>query len=436
VAVLLAGLVGVAWADEPRTSPPPAASPSPVGVDDLRAEVERLRRDLDAVRAELQALRAPGAAPSADAARLERLETLVHQLEERLRQTADALEALSSEVYKRLTLSVYGSLEARNYSGDNGFLDGNLVELVLSGRPHKRLSLVTQIEFERAGGAGRGGEIVVEQAWAGLQLTSDVTFRAGIFLVPFGNTNLDHFPFKREVVTPPLINQVAAPGDWSDNGVGLSGRRLFGHTWLLSFDMYAGAGLGDELGAGGLRAARQPYGIDNNRDTALMGRLALARGQRFELGLSGYRGAYDDQGQRGLGAFALDLLLARGPLRFNAEFDSFAADRGTEPGARYRGVYARLVYEFGRAWLPRTFLGRDFEDPRLQLVAQYDLARTEGPDEGGFGRRRERRLTAGLNWRPSSQWVLKATYEINSTDAAPLVRGDRDGFIGSINFVF
>ncbi len=422
-------------ASSPRPSAEPSSLPTAAA---LQAEVERLRADLDALRAELAALRAPDATVTrapAEAERLARLEDLARELEERVRQIADSLEALSSEVYKRLTLSVYGSLEARNYSGDNGFLDGNIVELVLSGRPHKRLSVVTQIEFERAGGAGRGGDIVVEQAWAGLQLFPELSFRAGIFLVPFGNVNIDHFPFKRDVVTPPLINQVAAPGDWSDNGVGLNGRRLFGH-WLLSYDAYAGAGLGGAPSPAGLRELRQPYGIDNNTDTAFMGRVAVARERRFELGLSGYTGSYDDAARHNLMAFALDALVARGPLRFHVEFDAFTAERTDGPDARYRGFYVRGIYDFGRSWLPRTILGRDFEDPRLQLVAQYDLARTEGPVETDFVRNRERRLTLGFNWRPSGQWVLKASYERNTTDNVPLVRGDRDGFIGSINFVF
>ncbi len=436
----LALLAAQAFAADPpggRSDDTPEQSPGVTDKAALEAELRRLRQDLEALRAELVRLRAaPPTAPTGDAERLARLEALAHDLDQRLRQTADALDALSSEVYKRLTLSVYGSLEARNYSGDNGFLDGNIVELVLSGRPHKRLSVVTQIEFERAGGAGRGGDIVVEQAWAGLQLFPELSFRAGIFLVPFGNVNIDHFPFKRDVVTPPLVNQVAAPGDWSDNGVGLNGRRLFGHTWLLSYDVYAGAGLGGQLSSAGLRELRQPYGIDNNTQTAFMGRVALARERRFELGLSAYTGAYDDEGRENLRAFALDALVTHGPARLHVEFDSFGARRSGGPDARYRGFYVRGVYDFGRSWLPRTILGRDFEDPRLQLVAQYDLARTEGPAGESFERNRERRLTFGFNWRPSGQWVLKASYERNSTDNTPLVRGDRDGFIGSINFVF
>ena len=72
----------------------------------------------------------------------------------------------------------------------------------------------------------------------------------------------------------------------------------------------------------------------------------------------------------------------------------------------------------------------------LALVFQHDRALLDGPLEGEWVRNRERRSSLGLNFRPSSQWVLKLGYEWNATTNRPLVRGDKDGWVGSVGFVF
>jgi HAMP domain-containing protein len=411
----------------------------------VHEELERMTREMHRLRAEIAALQARPSAPVIEAGRIEALEAEVARLQaelkrlgEQVKQTEGGLEGLSREDERRIALTVYGTLDWERYGGRTSVFDGHLFELVLSGRPHKRLSFIAQVEYERAASVGgeRGGEVVLEQAYPTLAFSSLFNLRAGVFLMPFGNVGIDHFPTSREVVSRPLVAEVIAPQDWTDNGVGLSGRRLFASTWLVSYEAWVCAGLGAGIDASGLREARQPFGVDNNGNKALAARAAVNRASRLELGLSGYAGKYDDADRLWLRGFAVDALALLGPFKVTGEYDILTAARTAGPDARYRGYYLRAVYEFGSSALVKTPFGKDFVEPKLSLVAQWDSVAIDGDEAGVLERNRERRQTYGLNYRPAGQWVLKLAYERNSTSARPLVRGDADGWTGAVAFVF
>lgn len=440
--LLLAG-AAVGSAQDRAATDSKAAAPE---LARIKQELDRLTTEMVRIRGELAecAARSGGGEPKDEhiralESRLAAIEDQLRQLAEASRETGNALDALSREDQKRISLTVYGSLDASHFRGEPTLLTGKLVELVLSGRPHKRLSFITQIEFEEAADVGGrlGGSIKVEQSYAALSLAPLLSVRAGIYLVPFGNVNIDHFPPKRDVVSQPLVAEVVAPpADWTDNGIGLSGRRLLGQAWLLTYEAYLGAGLGSGISALGLGDAQQGYGVDNNSNKAAVGRVAFNRMSRLELGLSGYRGKYDDEGRRALSGWAVDGLSLLGPLTLTGEYASFTADRVPGPDARFRGYYLRATYSFGRKLLAKTGLGRDFDEPRLALVLQHDRALLDGPLHGEWVRNRETRSSVGVNFRPSSQWVIKLGYEWNATTNRPLIRGDQDGWVGSIGFIF
>lgn len=414
----------------------------------LEAELQRVRAELRQAAERLAQAEAARVAAeqsaAAEAQRLSALETALQQLEqsvarltEEQRQTGDTLDRMSEGEGRRPTLTVYGTLDGSKYRGQNSILDAQAFELVLSGRPRPRLGFFAELEFERVAGVGgeRGGEIVVEQAYANYAFSSAFNLRAGALLVPFGNVNIDHYAPRRDVVSRPLVAYVVAPSDWTDNGLGLYGRAVFGASWVLDYETYVIAGLGGTIDALGTRRARQGYGVDNNNDKALVGRFALGRSGRFTLGLSGYTGKYDDANRRRLNGWAADALAQFGPLKLTGEYDAMLADRGPERATRLRGFYGRAVIDFGRALLVKT-IARGFDEPRLQGVFQYDEVRVDGPFEGAFIRNRERRTTLGLNFRPAREWVLKLNWERNRSQGRPLLQGDAEGFVGSIGFVF
>ena len=428
-------------------SPSASAPAKEERVPAIQEELERLRTELEALRAELQRLRveAAGVEDQDRSRRIAAIEALQAKLEAELvrisaelKQTGDALDQVFEGERKRPTITVYGTLQATKYAARDSILDAEAFEIVLSGRPHPRLSFFAEIEFERTAGVGgpRGGEIVLEQAYASYTFAQFFSVRTGVLLVPFGNVNVDHFAPLRDVVRKPLVSYAIAPSDWTDNGIQVTGRRLLGAAWLLEYEASVVAGLDGHITSVGAREARQAFGVDNNNDKALVGRFAVKRSTSLETGISGYTGRYDDENRRRLKGWAADLRVDVRSLRLTGEFDHFTADRGALEQSHLRGYYVRASYDLRGGWL--RSIAKDFDEPRLTLVGQYDWARIDGPNAatGGFERNQETGMTVGLAYRPSRQWVLKVDHETNRARNLALDRGAVKGWVASVGFVF
>ena len=413
----------------------------------LQAELERLRVEMAALRDELQRLRADAARSDDQAmaarvasieARQAKIEAELARVAEELRQTGDALDQVSEGDRRKPTVTVYGTLQAVNYDQLDSILDAEAFELVLSGRPHPRLSFFAEIEFERAASVGgpRGGEVVLEQAYASYSFAQIFSVRTGVLLVPFGNVNVDHFAPLRDVVRKPLVSYAVAPSDWTDNGIQFTGRRLAGTSWMFEYEAAVIAGLDSHITSVGMRAARQPFGADNNNNKAAVGRFAIKRSTSFETGISAYTGKYDDANQQRLNGWAADLRAEFGPLRLTGEYDHFTANTAVGPKSQLAGYYARASWDLRGGVLRK--IAKDFDDPRFTLVAQYDWARIDGPNPvtAKFEQNRETGVTVGFAYRPSRQWVLKVNYEKNEITNEALDRGDLTGWLGSVGFVF
>ncbi len=426
---------------------PPAADPAKAA---LAGEVQALRRDLAALEAEVAALRAaatPGLETRVAAAEAElaKFGTALAGVESRLAElsatqtaTAETVEALESAETKAIHLTTYGTFAIEDTTRSDSTFDAESLELVLSAQPHPRFGLFAEMEFERAAAVGgeRGGEVLLEQAWASFRFTDWMSLRAGALLVPFGNFNVDHYAPTRDVISKPLVAYVVAPGDWTDNGLGLSGTVLLGGEWALRYDTAVVAGLDDNITALGTRAARQPFGADNNNDKALVGRLGWKYGGAFELGMSAYDGAYDDAGRLSLSGFALDALAVLGPLRLTGEIDRLEASQAVGPDAELGGWYVRSTLDLATRWLRSGRHGEAFPEARLSLVGQVERIDLAGPLDGGWEDNSEKRLTLGLNYRPTTSWVLKLDREWRRAPDRALVFGDEEAWLASFGFVF
>lgn len=416
-------------------------------VTSLQAELERLRAEMAALRDELQRLREDAAKSQDQAmtariaaieARQAKIEAELARVAEELKQTGDALDQISEGERKRPTITVYGTLQGTNYNTRDSILDAEAFELVLSGRPHPRLSFFAEIEFERAASVGgaRGGEIVLEQAYVSYSFAQIFAIRTGVLLVPFGNVNVDHFAPLRDVVRKPLVSFAIAPSDWTDNGVEFTGRRLLGTSWLIEYEAAVIAGLDSHITSVGTREARQPFGVDNNNNKAAVGRLAIKRSTTFETGISGYTGKWDDSNRQRFNGWAADLRADIGALRLTGEFDHFTANRQPQQKSQLTGYYARASYDIRGGFLRK--IAKGFDDPCLTLVAQYDWSQIEAPNAKSavFEKNRETGETLGIAYRPSRQWVLKINYEKNKATNAALDRGESTGWLASVGFVF
>ncbi len=416
------------------------------GLDGLRQEVRALRQMVERLLAGTGGTQAvePGAARELESAAgavestARDLEAERQVLAEEVRSNTATVEALSATDRRRTQVSVYGSFNVVDPQGQDSVFDAEAFELVLSGQPHERLGFFAEIELERAAevGGSRGGEVLLEQAYATYSFAPAANLRAGVLLMPFGNFSVDHYAPNRDVISKPLVSYVVAPSDWTDNGFGLYGSGIAGGAWSFEYETYMVAGLDADVTALGTRAARQSFGIDNNDDKSLVGRFAFNRAGTLELGLSGYTGKYDDDDRLRLTGWAVDGFVEQRRLRFTGEYNRFDAEQAIGPEAVLEGYYGRLVLDATPPWLHLGWHGRAFPTARLELVIQFDDVRLEGPLDGLFVTNSERRTTFGLNYRPSHYWVLKLDYEDSEATAAPLQKGDFRGYLASIGFQF
>ncbi len=413
-----------------------------------KREVETLRQQLQALRQEVEAKLHQGEEKNeiqtaseqsllSLGSKILELGARLATLEEGLSNLKESVDSLAESNRRSSQVGVYGTLTASAFDGGNSIFDAESFEIIISGEPHERLSFFSEIEFERAAAVGgaRGGEVVIEQAYATLSFSNLLNLRAGILLVPFGNYNVDHFAPIRDVISRPLVAQLVSPGDWTENGIAFYGQTFLG-DFTVTYDTALIAGLGSGITAMGTRGARQPFGEDNNGDKALVGRVAVNRLGTAEVGFSGYTGKYDDDNKRRLNGWAVDGLLLLGPVKITGEFDHLVADRNPEPDADFEGYYVRAVVNFGRGRPRHGDYGKSFPDATFAAVVQYGKVNLKGPLDGEFLTNSESRLTVGLNYRPNHEWVLKLNREFNDADNLHLVRGNNDGWLASIGFVF
>lgn len=434
------------WATEPTA---PTSSEKAVGarVDQLETDVAQLRRELAELRQLLEKV-AREVTPPAAALLEERVSSLeeasrqlgaqTEELGNSVRDQNDSLATLSLTEERRTQVSTYGTFNLIDASNSDSVYDAEAFELVLSGKPSERIGFFAEIEFERAATVGgrRGGEVLVEQAYASFALGRRLNLRAGVVLVPFGNVNVDHYAPNRDVISKPLVSYVVAPSDWTDNGFGLQGSLLLGATDSLAFEIYTLAGLDANISALGTRAARQGFGVDNNNNKAVALRAAWDHGGDFQLGLSLYTGKVDDEGRERLDGWAVDARWQKGPLLLTGELDRFEGDSVAWDRLLLEGWYARATWKLPAPFLLAGRHGRLFPAAHLDLVAQYDHAHIEGPFAGAFEVNREWRRTLGINYHPSHQWVLKLNHERSEADHRTLQFGSQRSWLGSIGFQF
>ena len=377
--------------------------------------------------------------------RLANLEAYAVRLNEVLTELQDNVEENTTEVSRitktqqsRPNIGVYGTITAGKVNGQDSIIDGQSFELIISGQPHKRISYFTELEFERAAAVGtqRGGEVLVEQAYTDIQLNSWMNFRGGILLIPFGNIERDHFSPIREVISPPLTSYAIAPGSWSDNGFGVNGRFNLSDSWIADYQAYAIAGLDSNITSTGLRSARQGFGVDNNNNKAFAGKISLQNTSGFVLGLSYYKGAWNDSSSKDISGFNIDMDYKYKWFEILGEYTDMDVEQEIGSSTHLDGYYIRNLISLNNL-LPNHFLGDDFPHAHLSFVTQYDEVTIENFYDVTQPDNYERRITLGLRLQPTPSVVLNINYEdANARGPDRILRGNDELWIFSLGYVF
>jgi hypothetical protein len=244
------------------------------------------------------------------------------------------------------------------------------------------------------------GGIVIERAYAEYDVDEHLTIRAGRFLTPYGIWNTDHgSPAIIAAYRPYVIGEQYFPEQ--QTGIELFGKELVG-------DYRIGYHATVTNGRSPVDAVGDPDG-----KLAFGGRLELEApwAGTLKLGASGYMGRYSGVAAVGATApsydersYGADAQWDRGGLRIQAELigndrrylDSARAisSQGFIPNGRQWGGYALVGYRFDRYWNVMPFTMVEYIQPIDESL--YD-------DITGY--------SGGLNFRPSSNVILKVMYD-------------------------
>ncbi|RMF23147.1 MAG: hypothetical protein D6760_06010 [Deltaproteobacteria bacterium] len=356
--------------------------------------------------------------------------------------TAAQQQGILDRLARSSRLSGYASVEFSDFDGEVADFGLATLELLIDSSPAPRLSFRSEIELEAGGpGSGSHAETEIEEAWLEYTIAPWLRPRAGVILVPFGRYSTDHFDTVQDLTSRPLMARRVIPSSWSETALGLTGSTPLPlwngeHEFGLEYELYAINGLTDSLSDTSSRSARGALGGDNNDDKAFVGRIAAVSASHLEVGVSGYYGKYDPDGNDAIAGIGTDWDLRWGPLRVRGEYARLDIDDGlTDTGVAAPGRMEGLYVEPSVTFWPQVFdraIGAYMTNPTLTAVARWGFAEIADDGDAGTGDNREERLTLGVNLRPADSLVLKFEWQRNTTAREALEHGDADGILASV----
>ena len=362
----------------------------------------------------------------------------IADLKDRLGVVEQRQSSLSDELIQNIRVGAYGAVAFESFGDRRSTHDGNF-EVLISGHFHDRIRVYTEIDLGLPHGTADA-----EQAYVDLLLAQPFNVRAGVLLIPFGKFNLDHFDPRRDLTRPPSVARLVTPTTWSDLGFGAFGFVPISENVKATYEVQMINGLTDKFLAApghlpdpGLQSARSGLRTDNNGDKAVVGRGTLKFFDQYEIGFSGYRGAYKPGSNDLITGIAFDAEFKPRNVKIwehfqlRSEFARFDLQGSTTPSSLW-GYYIQLTYRFWPSALNSTVLGRHFNNPTLALVGLYGRTKmntTASPTGSLTGEQ----IILGFNYRPVEDYVLKIEYQFNN---GQFNQFPSDGFLTSIAWIF
>ncbi len=293
-----------------------------------------------------------------------------------------------------------------------------------------------EVEFEEG-----GEEITIEFAAIDLRIAPSFTIRGGMLLSPLGRFNLAHDSPLNEFTDRPLVSTELLGTALSEPGLGALGVFPVG-TGRFTYEAYLVNGFHDGLindSPDGTRVALGRGNFeDDNASPAVVGRVTWSPSLDLEIGLSGHHGAYNvynDEGlavdeRRDLTIVVIDVDATVGPLRITGEAATVDIDiPATLIGVNaesQRGFYIEAMHDFGRQWvttMPQSYLSAGLRFDVIDLDADIPGDNT-------------RQVTAGINFRPTPDTVLKFDYVRGTSRDRFNNPSDHAGFLFSMATYF
>lgn len=205
------------------------------------------------------------------------------------------LHGMREHRLRNLLLSPVGSYGELTYTHDldsgEAVVDLQRLVLFVSHEFNGKIRFYSEIEIEHAlAGAGKEGEVAIEQAYLDYDLNSEkLGVRVGGIPVPMGIVNEVHEPPIFPGVQRPLFDRLVIPTTWREPGVGIHGRP----TEEIRYQLYLMAGLNPTgfNSASGIRGGRGELSEAPGRGLAVAGRGEYAFTQWLVAGVSAYASA-------------------------------------------------------------------------------------------------------------------------------------------------
>ena len=341
-------------------------------------------------------------------AQIEQLQARLETTDLKVAETDAKVEATSEVVEERSTLASklgkfhFGSYGEMHYNNTDDKTELDLHRFVLEfGYDFTdRIRFYSELEVEHALVAGEGspGEVELEQAYVEFDLNEYATARGGLFLLPIGILNQTHEPTTFFGVERNNVEVNIIPTTWWEGGAALLGD--FGEGFHYEAALTTGLNVPTTGGNAFLpRKGRQKGGKAEATDPAITTQLAWR----------GYPG-----------------LELAGSLQYQTDVTQGLEDVSAvlaETHAQYRTGPFGLKALYSRWWMngsqPRD-VGRDkqvgwYVEPayyllndKVGLFARYEAWDNNAGDSDNTDKNQ---ITAGVNWWPIEEVVLKADYQ-------------------------
>ena len=268
-----------------------------------------------------------------------------------------------------------------------------------------------ELEFEEG-----GHEVKVEYAAIDFRFSRALALRGGMLLSPLGRFNLSHDSPLNEFTDRPLVSTDLLGVALSEPGLGVLGSFPLGGTARTTYEVYATNGFHSGLIDNSPEGTRIPLGRgnfeDQNGSPSVVGRFTFSPSHRHEIGVSAHHGAYnvfssggttiDERRELTIGVLDVETELLGITLRGEGALAYIDVPDGLTGiyASHQRGLFAEGVRSFGRGWVKTMPMSSfavktraDYVDFDSQQVGQSVA-----------------QVTAGLNFRPTEESVLKLDY--------------------------
>lgn len=315
----------------------------------------------------------------------------------------------------RTTIGGYAEAHARYQRVDGlpdeiGF-EAKRFNLFASAVVSDVVRFAVELEFEDG-----AEEILLEFAAIDVRIHPSFAIRAGMILSPLGKFNLSHDSPLNDFTDRPLVSTDLLGVALSEPGFGALGQFRAGAAGRMTYEVYATNGFHDGLIMDAEDGTRIPLGRhnfqDNNGSPAFVGRLAWGPKPGYEVGVSGHHGAYNTfnlegapvDDRRNLSIAVIDAEAHLLGTRISGE----AAHATIDVPAGLSGIYAAEQRGFYIEGVRDFWRGRISTLPQSNFAvkARFDYVDFD-TDVAGTS---TAQLTAGFNFRPTSDTAIKLDY--------------------------